>query len=241
MIDHRPHDPGEALERASRVARDAGIDPRGARLIRASNAVLVEFPPERVIVRLDRRQATAALQVKVATILERRSIPAARLIDRAVYPADDGTFGTFWERLEELPRPPTVQEMGVLCRDALPHDASVLTHGDFHADNVLVTPSGPKMIDLEDAGIAPASWDFAPSIVAVRRHGRDESEYAGFCEAYGADLMEHPEGKLLCDVYELFLVSWAIAYRSATPAMTAEAVVRLESLLGRITRRWTIL
>jgi len=34
-------------------------------------------------------------------------------------------------------------------------------HGDAHAGNVLVTPSGPMWNDFEDAWCGPVEWDYA--------------------------------------------------------------------------------
>jgi hypothetical protein len=66
-------------------------------------------------------------------------------------------------------------------------------HGDASYRNVLVTPQGPRWIDLETAVRGPVEWDLAEVVTAVRAFGRPADEGDRALAAYGAhdsDLLE---------------------------------------------------
>ncbi len=115
-----------------------------------------------------------------------------------------------------------------------------LTHGDAHAENVIVTGKGPRFLDLELAGVGPASWDLAASAVATRRYGQPPKALKEIYEGYGED----PEGwagfDVLCQTYELLLVAWVVACCGKCPELLDEANLRISSLLDRETRPWTL-
>ena len=47
-----------------------------------------------------------------------------------------------------------------------------LVHGDVHRENTLVTDEhGVILVDLEDAGVGPMSWDLVHLAVEVHRYG----------------------------------------------------------------------
>jgi hypothetical protein len=118
---------------------------------------------------------------------------------------------------------------------------TVLVHGDFHADNVVLTAAGPAMLDLEMAGRGPASWDLLAQRLAVERYGGPIEDYHRFCAGYGAELPDSPTVDLLRQAYELHLVCWAIGHRDTSPAMAAEAPIRLATFLGKSDETWTLL
>jgi len=139
-----------------------------------------------------------------------------------------------WRRLETLERewPSATRE------DPL---GTVLVHGDVHADNALVTEEGPVLIDLEDAGIGPASWDFVPQAVGVRHYGVPPERYREFVGGYGAEPGEWPGLDLMCQVYELRNTAWAMRCGADSPRLAAEATIRVEGLLDGGERLWTSL
>ena len=118
---------------------------------------------------------------------------------------------------------------------------TAFVHGDYHVDNVVLTPDGPTLVDLEDSGCGAVSWDLAPQMVAVRRFGASPANYRSFCDAYGADLMTWDGAETLCRTYELLLLSWAIAAWDASPQLEAEAALRLASFRGETDLPWTLL
>ncbi|MGB6000255.1 MAG: aminoglycoside phosphotransferase family protein [Thermoanaerobaculia bacterium] len=142
--------------------------------------------------------------------------------------------GKLWDELEWLER-----SWGeTIAGDPL---GTVLVHGDFHQDNVVVTPEGPTLLDLEEAGRGPASWDLVPHLVGVRRYGKSEDICRFFLKAYGADPLKWEGTEILCRAYELLLIVWAIAHRHTSPAMAAEGELRLSSFLGSTDEPWNLL
>ena len=142
--------------------------------------------------------------------------------------------GKLWDELEWLER---------LWGETIAGDplGTVLVHGDFHQDNVVVTPEGPTLLDLEEAGRGPASWDLVPHLVGVRRYGASEDLCRSFLDAYGADPLKWEGTEVMCRAYELLLTAWAIAHRHSSPAMAAEAELRLSSFLGSTDEPWNLL
>jgi hypothetical protein len=61
-------------------------------------------------------------------------------------------------------------------------------HGDVSPSNVLLTPAGPRLIDLDFVAHGPREYDLTS---AARRHATgeiDDETYLGFCRAYGHDV-----------------------------------------------------
>ncbi len=58
-------------------------------------------------------------------------------------------------------------------------------HGDASYRNVLVTPDGPRWIDLETALRGPVEWDLAEVVTAVRAFHRPADEGERALTAYG--------------------------------------------------------
>jgi len=142
--------------------------------------------------------------------------------------------GKLWDELEWLER---------LWDEAIAGDpqGTVFVHGDFHQDNVVVTPEGPTLLDLEEAGRGPASWDLVPHLVGVRRYGASEDVCRSFLDAYDADPLKWEGTEILCRAYELLLIAWAIAHRHTSPAMASEGELRLSSFLGSTDEPWNML
>ncbi len=160
--------------------------------------------------------------------------PIPAWLERAAAAGPVPEIDLLWRRLEQL----RASWPEAIAGDPL---GTVFVHGDLHADNVLLTPDGPTLVDLEMAGRGPAGWDLVPQLVALRRHGGRESDYRAFCEAYGAYLPDSPAAALLRQVYEFHVVAWALGHRGDSPAMAAEATVRLAGFLHGSDRPWTLI
>lgn len=117
----------------------------------------------------------------------------------------------------------------------------VVVHGDPHADNAVVSDLGLVLLDLEDAGVGPASWDFAPLAVGVKRYGSPTEDFHQFVTGYGAEPGTWPGHRLMCDVYELLVTSWAIRCSVDSPRMAKEAAVRVSGVLENDPTLWTLL
>jgi len=116
----------------------------------------------------------------------------------------------------------------------------VIVHGDAHQENAIVTKDGLVLIDLEDAGEGPASWDFAALKVGVDRYGLPAEDYRAFADGYGAEPGAWEGHAVMCRVYELLVTAWAMRCSAESPQMAEEARVRVAGLLGRSEERWTL-
>jgi len=116
----------------------------------------------------------------------------------------------------------------------------VLAHGDVHRSNAIVTEDrGVVLVDLEDAGVGPASWDLVPSVVGVRRYGDSPEELRRFVAGYGADPRRWAGFERLCELYELSVTVWAIRCAEISTRIAEEAQVRVAGILGRSRAEWT--
>ena len=274
-----PTFPERALELAMEAAREVGVDPADASVLRVASAVTVELPHAEVIARVEPPSGLAAArrQAIAARILEQRGVPAARLVaaDRQPLALRDGVV-TLWRRLRILAGVPSPEALGRLarhlhtaCVDNLPAETpaldpfeplpgwldrpcdlapppgtdelrrrldqlrerwrqaavteapgTVLVHGDYHADNVVLTDEGPVLLDLEMAGRGPAELGPArpaaggASATAARRRTTGASATPTVPSCPTRRTVE-----LLQQAYELHLVCWAVGHRDTSPAM----------------------
>ena len=117
-----------------------------------------------------------------------------------------------------------------------------LVHGDVHCENTLVTDEhGLILVDLEDAGVGPMSWDFVPLAVGVHRYGDPPKEFRKFVAGYGADPCRWSGFERMCGIYELSVLGWAIGCAAVAPRIAREAALRVAGLLGRSRETWTLL
>lgn len=65
-------------------------------------------------------------------------------------------------------------------------------HGDVSPNNVLATPVGPRLIDLDWVVGAPREYDLASASRRFRAGEVSRRTYLGFCRAYGADVLSWP-------------------------------------------------
>ncbi len=122
------------------------------------------------------------------------------------------------------------------------HGQLVASHCDLSPGNILMTASGPTLIDFEYSGMAPPAWDLA---YAVLEHGYDQSGERGFLEAYaaaGGDLPA-PEGlqgmKMHCDaVSALWALGQAASGNDAEDflAFAERRIARALSIAGELSR-----
>ena len=117
----------------------------------------------------------------------------------------------------------------------------VVVHGDLHVDNAVVSEGGLVLLDLEDAGVGPASWDFAPLAVGAERYGLPSENFHQFAAGYGAEPATWPGHLLMCRVYEMLVTSWAVRCSANSPRMASEAAVRVSGVLEGNPSLWTLL
>jgi Ser/Thr protein kinase RdoA (MazF antagonist) len=115
----------------------------------------------------------------------------------------------------------------------------VLAHGDVHRSNTIVTEEhGVVFVDLEDAGVGPASWDLVPCAVDVRRYGGSPEEFRRFVAGYGVDPYRWSGFEHMCELYELSVTVWAIRCAHISTRIAEEAQLRVAGLLGRSRAAW---
>jgi hypothetical protein len=115
---------------------------------------------------------------------------------------------------------------------------TLLVHGDMNVTNSVKTDQGTMLVDLEDAGVGPASWDLVPLTVGTRRYGGSVAELERFFDGYGADPRGWPGYEDMCEIYELSVAVWALRCSEMSPALAEEAMVRVAGVLGRSQKHW---
>ena len=115
---------------------------------------------------------------------------------------------------------------------------TALVHGDLHADNVLQTASGSVLADLELAGAGPASYDTAPTVVAVERYGADPATLDAFIAGQDHDPRPWYGFDTCLAVYELWVTAWAVGVRERSPRLAEEAELRVRCLRDGACEPW---
>ncbi len=87
-------------------------------------------------------------------------------------------------------------------------------HGDFKLANLMATPTGPLIMDLDDVRIAPWEWDLA-TISRSAHDGWTAAEWPAFSAGYGHDLLSQPEADPLRELTHLgALIFQLVRYNS---------------------------
>ncbi|MFD7413138.1 phosphotransferase enzyme family protein [Kitasatospora purpeofusca] len=110
-----------------------------------------------------------------------------------------------------------------------------VVHGDAWRGNVAVTPTTTYLLDFERTSVGPPEWDLTATAVGYDTFGTvADSEYAAFCEAYGADVMTWEGYPVLRGLRELRVTCFALQHAAADPGRhRAEAHYRLSCLQGQ--------
>ncbi|MFE6647832.1 phosphotransferase enzyme family protein [Nocardioides sp. NPDC057772] len=155
-----------------------------------------------------------------------RLAPFVRLEERITaatwLPTDDRTW--LLARLEDLQAAWTDRPRG------LPDS---VIHGDAWAGNVVGTPEGVTLLDLERCTVGPPEWDLTSTACRVTSYSTLSAvDYADYCEAYGRDVTLWDGFDLFRDIRELRVTCYA-AYRAQhDPALRPNAVTRVGCLRG---------
>ena len=75
-------------------------------------------------------------------------------------------------------------------------------HGDFKISNLLATPEGPLIMDLDYVRVGPWEWDLA-TISRGRHDGWDSAEWVAFSAGYGHDLRSQTDAAPLRELTHL--------------------------------------
>jgi hypothetical protein len=156
-----------ALDAAIRAARECGVDPTDAAVLRVASAVTIELPRAAAIARVETPlgRSAAHRQVIAARILEERQVPAARLLAPERQPVElEGGVVTLWRRLEVLPGSPDPEAVGRITRQM--HSACA---ADLPAETPDLDPFEPLSGWLERLGEPPRARELEESLEELRR------------------------------------------------------------------------
>jgi hypothetical protein len=116
-------------------------------------------------------------------------------------------------------------------QDAICHDV-VLCHGDVHPGNVMVTASGPLLIDWDLLCRAGPAWDHAMLTSYAQRWGGDRDVYPAFADGYGASFADDPLTIGLADLRNVAATLMRVRAGRTNPAARREAERRLRYWRG---------
>lgn len=108
----------------------------------------------------------------------------------------------------------------------------VICHGDVHPGNVLMSPTGPLLIDWDLLCSANLAWDHAMLTSYADRWGGDPAVYPAFAEGYGVDLSEDPLTLALADLRNVAATLMRVRAGRNDPAAQVEAERRLRYWRG---------
>jgi aminoglycoside phosphotransferase (APT) family kinase protein len=114
-------------------------------------------------------------------------------------------------------------------------------HGDAWPGNIIRTPTGVRVLDLERFSLGPPEWDLVSTAVRTFTTGATSAaEYDEFAIAYGQDVTEWYGYPLLAAARELRMVTYAAQHAAAVPRWRDQAQYRVDCLRGRHgPRPWT--
>ncbi len=158
---------------------------------------------------------------------------AAILREVAHLPSDDAEAAFVRRRAAELAEP---------WAEAASVDPAgrVVVHGDLHASNVVSSPTGPLLTDLEQSGSGPAGYDTAAAVVAVIRYGGRPSALEAFLDASGDDPRRRPGFATFVALYEVWVTARTVGVRQFDPAWAAEASRRVATLRDGADHTWVL-
>ena len=120
-----------------------------------------------------------------------------------------------------------------------PCERRILVHGDPHEHNALRYAGTTVLLDFEDAGHAPAAWDFALPVIYRQLGWIDATQYADFVAAYGMDPADEPQLDLIVAVRMLRMTCWYASRVGREPHLAEQARHRIATLADpAVPKRW---
>ncbi|MDJ0769445.1 MAG: aminoglycoside phosphotransferase family protein [Ilumatobacter sp.] len=111
-------------------------------------------------------------------------------------------------------------------------EGAVVCHGDVHPGNVLMTDTGPLVIDWDLLCTAPRGWDHAMLTTYAERWGGDTSVYPAFAAGYGMDLRDDSFTIAVGQLRNVAATLMRVRAGLTQPAAAAEAERRLRYWRG---------
>lgn len=114
--------------------------------------------------------------------------------------------------------------------DDFAHD--VICHGDVHPGNVIMSATGPLLIDWDLLCRAPTGWDHGPLMTWTERWGGSPGIYEAFAEGYGRSARGNPAAEAFAELRLLAATLMRVEAARKDPAARAEADARLRYWRG---------
>ncbi|WP_268742183.1 phosphotransferase enzyme family protein [Nocardiopsis dassonvillei] len=103
-------------------------------------------------------------------------------------------------------------------------------HGDANIGNVLATPQGVVLFDLDGICWGPPEWDLVLTALYRDLGWHSDTEYADFCDVYGFDVTSWDGYPLYKQVRELRMTTWLAQKCGESPEIDAEIARRIADL-----------
>ncbi|WP_143261688.1 phosphotransferase family protein [Allokutzneria sp. NRRL B-24872] len=118
---------------------------------------------------------------------------------------------------------------------------TAVIHGDAHPGNLIMTPAGSLLCDLDTVAIGPQEWDLVPVAVRQLRFAPRTGWHSEMVAAYGVDVTEWDGFPVLRDLRELDLAAAALRMARRDPLAGLEFRKRLRTLrTARVDERWDV-
>jgi len=105
-----------------------------------------------------------------------------------------------------------------------------VVHGDANIGNVLATPDGVVLFDLDGVCRGPAEWDLVLTALYRDLGWHTDAEYAAFCDVYGFDVTVWDGYAVFKRIRELRMVSWLAQKAGENPRIDEEIHRRITDL-----------
>ena len=109
---------------------------------------------------------------------------------------------------------------------------AVVCHGDVHPGNVIMTSSGPVVIDWDLLCIAPSGWDHAPLMTWTERWGGEPGIYEAFADGAGGSRRGDGSAEAFAELRLVAATLMRVKAGMADPAARPEADRRLAHWRG---------
>ena len=114
------------------------------------------------------------------------------------------------------------------------------THGDAHAENLIICDGRPVLIDFERFAWGQPEWDLAMTATEyLTAQWWTDDEYGQFVRAYGYDVTRWTEGfAILRAAHELKMTTWLMQNIAESAEISDEYQVRMRTLRGEPSSGW---
>jgi hypothetical protein len=109
---------------------------------------------------------------------------------------------------------------------------SVVCHGDVHPGNVVMSATGPVLLDWDLLCAAPPGWDHSPLLTLHERWGGPAGVYDAFAEGYGRTFADDPAAVAFAELRLVAATLMRVLASIGDPLARPEAELRLRYWRG---------